>query len=159
MLYLDTSLLVAVLTNGAETERMQHWLGQQPVDDLALSDWVATEFSSALSIKLRTGQIGAAHRADCSGDICTAGRGQLYPRSGLAVAVSDGCAIRGPTYAGLARWRCLASRRLRRPGRDALHVRATAEPCRFGARRKDDPTSHSLPFRRHGPPRMQLTSL
>jgi predicted nucleic acid-binding protein len=64
MLYLDTSLLVAVLTNGAETERMQHWLEQQPVDDLALSDWVATEFSSALSIKLRTGQIGAAHRAD-----------------------------------------------------------------------------------------------
>ncbi len=64
MLYLDTSLLVAVLTNEAETERMQHWLGQQPVDDLAVSDWVATEFSSALSIKLRTGQIGAAHRAD-----------------------------------------------------------------------------------------------
>ena len=64
MLYLDTSLLVAVLTNEAETERMRHWLGQQPVDDLAVSDWVATEFSSALSIKLRTGQIGAAHRAD-----------------------------------------------------------------------------------------------
>ena len=64
MLYLDTSLLVAVSTNEAETERMQYWLGQQPVDDLAVSDWVATEFSSALSIKLRTGQIGAAHRAD-----------------------------------------------------------------------------------------------
>jgi len=64
MLYLDTSLLVAALTNQAETERMQRWLGQQPVDDLAVSDWVATEFSSALSIKLRTGQIGAAHRAD-----------------------------------------------------------------------------------------------
>ena len=57
MLYLDTSLLVAVLTNEAETERLQRWLGQQPVEDLAVSDWVATEFSSALSIKLRTGQI------------------------------------------------------------------------------------------------------
>ena len=43
---------------------MQSWLGRQDVDELAISDWVATEFSSALSIKLRTGQIRAAHRAD-----------------------------------------------------------------------------------------------
>ena len=64
MLYLDTSLLVAALTNETETQRMQSWLGQQDADELAISDWVATEFSSALSIKLGTGQIGAAHRAD-----------------------------------------------------------------------------------------------
>jgi uncharacterized protein len=64
MLYLDTSLLVAALTNEAETERMQRWLGQQQPDDLAISDWVKTEFSSALSIKLRAGHIGVAHRAD-----------------------------------------------------------------------------------------------
>ena len=64
MLYPDTSLLVAALTNEAETNRMQRWLGQQQADDLAISDWVATEFSSALSIKLRAGQIEAAHRAD-----------------------------------------------------------------------------------------------
>ena len=64
MLYLDTSLLVAVLTNEAETERMQSWLGQQAEDDLAISDWVATEFSSALSMKLRAGHIEPTHRAD-----------------------------------------------------------------------------------------------
>ena len=64
MLYLDTSLLVAALTNESETGRMQVWLGQQPAEELAISDWVTTEFSSAVSIKLRTGQIGAAHRAE-----------------------------------------------------------------------------------------------
>jgi uncharacterized protein len=64
MLYLDTSLLVAALTNEVETRRMQEWLGEQNSDRLAISDWVATEFSSALSIKSRTGQIEAVHRAD-----------------------------------------------------------------------------------------------
>ena len=44
----DTALPVAALTNEAETERMPHWLGRQPEDNLAISDWVATEFSFAL---------------------------------------------------------------------------------------------------------------
>jgi uncharacterized protein len=64
MLYIDTSLLVAALTNEAETERIQGWLGQQAEGDLAISDWVGTEFSSALSLKLRAGHVEPAHRAD-----------------------------------------------------------------------------------------------
>jgi len=63
-LYLDTSLLVAALTREADTERMQAWLSAQEPEMLAISEWVTTEFSSALSIKLRTGQIQASHRAD-----------------------------------------------------------------------------------------------
>jgi predicted nucleic acid-binding protein len=65
--YLDTLLLVAALTNEAETARMQAWLAAQPEGDLAVSEWVATEFSAALSIKVRTGQIEAAHRAEALG--------------------------------------------------------------------------------------------
>lgn len=63
-LYLDTSLLVAALTNEPETRHMQQWLGEQDPDQLAISDWVTTEFSAALSIQLQTGRIEASHRAD-----------------------------------------------------------------------------------------------
>ena len=63
-LYLDTSALVAALTREEGTARIQNWLVAQEPERLAISDWVVTEFSSALSIKLRTGQIEAVHRAD-----------------------------------------------------------------------------------------------
>ncbi|MBB2166900.1 type II toxin-antitoxin system VapC family toxin [Gluconacetobacter aggeris] len=63
-LYIDTSVLVAALTNGSQTARMQSWLAGQAPEDLFISDWVFTEFSSALSIKLRTGQITVTDRAN-----------------------------------------------------------------------------------------------
>lgn len=63
ILYLDTSLLVAALTKETRTERCQGWLGERASDELLISDWVVTEFSAALSIKLRSGQIGETDRA------------------------------------------------------------------------------------------------
>jgi uncharacterized protein len=63
MVYLDTSLLVAALTNEQDTAHVQAWLAAHDPDRLVISDWVTTEFSSALGLKLRTGQFGPEHRA------------------------------------------------------------------------------------------------
>ena len=57
MIYIDTSVFVAALTNESRTAEMQSWLASQRPDDLVISDWVMTEFSAALSIKVRTDQI------------------------------------------------------------------------------------------------------
>jgi len=64
MLYLDTSLLVAALTREVRTAAMQDWLAAQPPEQLVISDWVITEFSGALSIKVRVGQLTATQRTE-----------------------------------------------------------------------------------------------
>ena len=61
--YLDTSVLVSALTNEAASPATLAWLSQQDLIKLAVSDWVATEFSAALSVKMRTGTIDAIKRA------------------------------------------------------------------------------------------------
>jgi predicted nucleic acid-binding protein len=62
-LYLDTSVLVAVIANEPASTRVDAWLRQQSSMALAISDWVTAEFSAALSIKLRMGTMTLEKRA------------------------------------------------------------------------------------------------
>lgn len=62
MHYLDASVLVAAITEEISRKAVQNWLRSRE-DDLAFSHWTLTEVASALSIKLRTGQIDGHAKA------------------------------------------------------------------------------------------------
>ena len=64
MVYVDTSVLVALLTNESKSAAVSRWYGECD-EDLVSATWCVTEFASALGIKQRTGQIDetTAHAA------------------------------------------------------------------------------------------------
>lgn len=62
--YLDTSIVVASLTPEEATPRVTEWLRQDPVRVFAISAWVRTEVSAALSIKIRDRRIDERMRSN-----------------------------------------------------------------------------------------------
>lgn len=56
MLYVDTSVLVALCTNEAKTADVVKWYADC-AHELASAAWCVTEFASAMGLKQRTGQL------------------------------------------------------------------------------------------------------
>lgn len=82
--YLDTSLLVALLTPEEHSERADAWFTHQPVGSLLISGWVATEISSALALKVRSKALTLDRRA-----AALAAWNALREASLLTLAVED----------------------------------------------------------------------
>jgi predicted nucleic acid-binding protein len=64
MFYLDTSVLVCMFSNEMRTREVQAWRATLRDDDVWISDWTLTEFSSAMSFKRRTAQMSLVQRQD-----------------------------------------------------------------------------------------------
>jgi uncharacterized protein len=58
MIYVDTSVLVALIVNEPKSAAVSRWYGAC-TDEMVSAIWCVTEFASALGIKQRTGQIGS----------------------------------------------------------------------------------------------------
>jgi predicted nucleic acid-binding protein len=56
MLYVDTSVLVALCTHEAKTDDVVKWYANC-TDELVSAAWCVTEFASAMGLKQRTGQL------------------------------------------------------------------------------------------------------
>lgn len=60
MIYLDTSVLVGMLCPEPHTPALQRWYANSEGIELVSTPWNRTELASALAIKQRTRQLGAA---------------------------------------------------------------------------------------------------
>ena len=85
MIYLDTSVVVALLTVEPKTQGVTNWYAKLS-DELISSDWLLTEFASAISIKLRTGQLSVtdSKRVRKEFDLVTTGGMRIVPVSRAA---------------------------------------------------------------------------
>ena len=63
MVYVDTSVLVALIVREPHSAAVARWYGRTRAD-LVSATWCVTEFASALGIKRRTGQLDAMQAQD-----------------------------------------------------------------------------------------------
>ncbi|WP_373489269.1 type II toxin-antitoxin system VapC family toxin [Blastomonas sp.] len=71
MIYLDTSLLVALLCREPRSIELLDWFATYEKHGFSVSHWNNVEFSSALSIKIRTGQISETQASMAQAELTT----------------------------------------------------------------------------------------
>ncbi|MDR7142697.1 putative nucleic-acid-binding protein [Rhizobium sp. BE258] len=65
MFYLDTSVIIAALVNDDSSERASAFLWDAVnTSRVVVSDWTLTEFSSAIALKIRAGQLNSQYQAE-----------------------------------------------------------------------------------------------
>ncbi|WP_087002139.1 type II toxin-antitoxin system VapC family toxin [Rhizobium sullae] len=57
MFYVDTSVLITVFSPETQTTRVLEWLSRNRDASISISDWTITEFSSAMSLKIRNSML------------------------------------------------------------------------------------------------------
>lgn len=100
MIYLDTSVVVPLFVREPASEAVSAWLGANTAT-LVAADWLVTEFASALSIKVRRGEVepATAKRVWSEFETLCAGGLRLVPVSRNAFAKAAGLAR--DTHSGL----------------------------------------------------------
>jgi predicted nucleic acid-binding protein len=106
--YLDTSVVVSLLTLEPRTRDVRAWMMDRAGEGFVISDWVVTEFSSALAVKVRTGQLS---RTECAVSM-GAFTGMMESMTVLSVT--------RPQFRLAARFCDMSDQGLRSP--DALHL-------------------------------------
>ncbi len=113
MIYLDTSAAVPLFVTEHSSDLIDHWFSACD-ESVVSSDWIITEFASALSIKVRAGSLSAK-------DANAAWRGfEAFCQSGLRLAP-----VSRQTFAQAAKMVRAPAHGLR--SSDALHLAAALE--------------------------------
>ena len=112
-IYLDTSVLVALWANEPMTFAVQKWMSQQRTENLYISRWCITEFSSAMAGKLQIGSITEYARAEA-----LAAFGSAVRRSFSVLEVDQHAFQRAAIFANQAGLRVRSG--------DALHLAVAA---------------------------------
>lgn len=77
MVYVDTSVLVALLTPEVSTEQAAYWMASHETGSLCTSRWVTTEFAGALARKYRMNRLTAEERHAAQRSYTTLSRASL----------------------------------------------------------------------------------
>ncbi|MBI2312095.1 MAG: type II toxin-antitoxin system VapC family toxin [Betaproteobacteria bacterium] len=113
MIYLDTSAAVPLFVREPASDAVDRWISSCK-EGLAASDWLVTEFSGALAVKTRTGQITARQAKKAWSEF------EMFCNGGLRLLPVSRAVFRD---AG----RIVRTGRTALRGGDALHIAAAME--------------------------------